>query len=134
MALDLTRTATQIDDMATALREGHADKGARLGSALAAAVEFDPVTYMAKREQPGTELNWIVPDIQERLDSTYSPPPLPDDYCVVGVDGSHIDVSRHIPAHCYLINIGGMALRYGSEPGHEYSARRACMPGRMNWS
>ena len=117
MALDLTRTATQIDDMATALREGHADKGARLGSALAAAVEFDPVTYMAKREQPGTELNWIVPDIQERLDSTYSPPPLPDDYCVVGVDGSHIDVSRHIPAHCYLINIGGMALRYGSEPG-----------------
>ncbi|MYE54343.1 MAG: hypothetical protein F4X34_04000, partial [Chloroflexi bacterium] len=95
MALDLTLTAMQIDDMATALSAGHADKGARLGSALAAAIEFDPVTYMAKREQPGTELNWIVPDIQERLDSTYSPPQLPDDYCVVGVDGSHIDVSRH---------------------------------------
>ena len=119
MALDLTRTAIQIDDMATALRSGHADKGARLGSALAAAVAFDPVMYMAKREQPDTDLNWIVPEVYERLDSSYSPPPLPDDYCVVGVDGSHIDVSRHIPAHCYLINIGGMALRYGSEPEAE---------------
>ena len=117
MALDLTRTAMQIDDMATALRAGHADKRARLESALAAAEIFDPVMYMAKKEQPGTDLNWIVPDIHEPLDSTYSPPLLPDDYCVVGVDGSHIDVSRHIPAHCYLINIGGMSLRYGGMPG-----------------
>ena len=115
MALDLTRTAIQIDDMAASLRAGRADRGARLGSALAVAAAFDPVTYMAKREQPDTDLNWIVPEIRQRLDSTYSPPPLPDDYCVVGVDGSHIDVSRHIPAHCYLINIGGILLRYGSE-------------------
>lgn len=116
MALDLTQTAMQIDDMAAALQAGHADKGARLGSALAAAAAFDPMIYIAKKEQPGTDLNWIVPEIHERLDSSYSPPPLPDDYCVVGVDGSHIDVSRHIPAHCYLINIGGMSLRYGGEP------------------
>ena len=116
MALDLTRTAIQIDDMAAELKAGRADKGARLESALKAAHEFDPASYLAKREQPGTELNWIVPEIRERLDSTYSPPPLPDDYCVVGVDGSHIDVSRHIPAHCYLINIGGILMRYGKEP------------------
>ena len=116
MALDLTRTATQIDDMAAALRTGSADKGARLGSALGAAAAFEPDMYIAKRDQPDTDLNWIVPEIHERLDMSYSPPPLPADYCVVGVDGSHIDVSRHIPAHCYLINIGGMALRYGSEP------------------
>ncbi len=115
----MTRTAMQIDNMATALRAGHADKGERLGSALAAAVTFDPVMYMAKREQPGADLNWIVPEIHERLDSTYSPPPLPDDYCVAGVDGSHIDVSRHVPAHCYLINIGGIMLRYGNEPEAE---------------
>ena len=116
MALDLTRTAIQIDDMAVALRAGSADRRARLGSALAAAAAFDPILYAAKREQPDSDLNWPVPEIHERLDSSYDPPPLPDDYCVVGVDGSHIDVSRHLPAHCYLINIGGMALRYGSEP------------------
>lgn len=113
MALDLTRTAIQIDDMATALKASHADKAARLQSALAAARSFDPTSYRWKREQPGTDLNWIVPEISERLNSSFEPPPLPDDFCVVGVDGSHIDVSRHIPAHCYLINIGGMSLRYG---------------------
>ena len=116
MALDLTRTAMQIDDMATALRASHADKAATIRNALSAAQSFDPTLYIGKREQPGTDLNWIVPEISERLDSSFAPPPLPDDFCVVGVDGSHIDVSRHIPAHCYLINIGGMSLRYGSDP------------------
>ena len=117
MALDLTRTAIQIDDMAAALRAGRVDKRLRLASALAAARKFSPAEYMAKRTQPGTELNWVTPNVHERVDAAYSPPPLPDDYCVVGVDGSHIDVSRHIPAHCYLINIGGMSLRYGGMPG-----------------
>ena len=117
MALDLTRTAIQIDDMAAALRAGRVDKRLRLTSALAAARKFSPAEYMAKRTQPGTELNWVTPNVHERVDAAYSPPPLPDDYCVVGVDGSHIDVSRHIPAHCYLINIGGMSLRYGGMPG-----------------
>ena len=117
MALDLTRTALQIDDMAASLRAGHTDKGARLERALAATRAFDPVSYRAKRDMPGTALNWVVPDIYDRIDTSYLPPPIPDDYCVAGVDGSHIDVSRHIPAHCYLINIGGMALRYGSQSG-----------------
>lgn len=125
MALDLTRTAHQIDDMAAALRAGHTDRRARLDSALAAARAFDPVSYMVKRDMPGTELNWVAPDIHDRIDAAYSPPPIPRDFCVAGVDGSHIDVSRHIPAHCYLINIGGMALRYGSQPGAQvFSAPR----------
>ena len=115
MALDLSRTAIQIDDMAASLKAGRADKHLRLASARAAAHSFDPTTYTAKREHPDTHLNWIVPDIHEHLYAAYPPPPLPADYCVLGVDGSHIDVSRHIPARCYLINIGGMALRYGRE-------------------
>ena len=125
MALDLTRTAIQIDDMAAALRRGSVDRSTRLGSALAAATAFDPAMYIAKREQPGADLNWMVPEVRERMNSSYSPPPLPEDFCVVGVDGSHIDVSRHIPAHCYLINIGGILLRYGGEPGAQvFSAPR----------
>ncbi len=125
MALDLSRTAIQIDDMAASLKAGRADKHLRLASAHAAARSFHPQTYTERREHPDTRLNWTVPDIHERLDAAYPPPPLPADYCVLGVDGSHIDVSRHIPAHCYLINIGGMALRYGSKPSADvFSAPR----------
>ena len=117
MALDLNRTAVQIDNMAAALSAGTADRSLRLASALDAAQSFDPAAYATRLAQPGTELNWSVPQVHERVDASYVAPPVPEEHCVVGVDGSHIDVSRHIPAHCYLINIGGMSLRYGNEPG-----------------
>ena len=46
----------------------------------------------------------------------YAPSPLPDDWSVVSVDGSHIDVDRHLPVRCSLINLGGCTLIYGSNP------------------
>ncbi len=33
------------------------------------------------------------------------------------MDGSHIDVDRHLPLRCHLINLGGCALSYGHNPG-----------------
>ena len=35
---------------------------------------------------------------------------------MASVDGSHIDIDRHIPVRCYLINLGGCLLTYGSQP------------------
>ena len=35
---------------------------------------------------------------------------------VAAVDGSHIDVDRHLPVACYLLNFGGCVLTYGSNP------------------
>ena len=32
------------------------------------------------------------------------------------MDGSHIDVDRHLPLRCYLINLGGCAIAYGRRP------------------
>lgn len=114
MALDLTRTALQIDDMADALRARRGDKDMRRKTAREAAQAFDAAAYEAKRAQPGAMPNWTLPVVHENPCAAYEPPPPPANYAVVGVDGSHIDVSRHLPAHCYLINIGGIALRYGA--------------------
>ena len=33
------------------------------------------------------------------------------------MDGSHIDVDRHLPIQCFLINIGRVRIRYGGSPG-----------------
>ena len=44
------------------------------------------------------------------------PPRPPSDFCVAAVDGSHIDVDRHLPVKCCLINIGSCVLTYGSTP------------------
>ena len=31
------------------------------------------------------------------------------------MDGSHIDVDRHLPLRCHLINLGGCIITYGKD-------------------
>ena len=54
---------------------------------------------------------------EEGLLASIPPPALPDDWSAVSVDGSHIDVDRHLPLSCYLVNLGGCVITYGSQPG-----------------
>ena len=41
---------------------------------------------------------------------------VPQDYTALSVDGSHIDVDRHLPLRCHLINLGGCVITYGANP------------------
>ena len=41
---------------------------------------------------------------------------MPPGWRVVAVDGSHVDVDRHLPAACFLVNLGGCILTYGPRP------------------
>ena len=41
------------------------------------------------------------------------PPQVPQDWTALSVDGSHIDVDRHLSLRCHLINLGGCAITYG---------------------
>ena len=45
------------------------------------------------------------------------PPEAPQDWTALSVDGSHIDVDRHLPLRCHLINLGGCAITYGRDFG-----------------
>ena len=42
----------------------------------------------------------------EGLLGSCPPPYVPQDYTALSVDGSHIDVDRHLPLRCHLINLG----------------------------
>ena len=53
----------------------------------------------------------------EGLLDSIPPPEVPQDWTAVSVDGSHIDVDRHLPLRCHLINLGGCAITYGRDPG-----------------
>ncbi len=72
------------------------------------------------------KVTWLVAAPAERLEGDVPllgarrpPVPVPSDYVALATDGSQIDVDRHGPAHCFLINIGGALLRYGSQHGAE---------------
>ena len=49
----------------------------------------------------------------EGLLGSRPPPDVPADWTALSVDGSHIDVDRHLPLRCHLINLGGCAITYG---------------------
>ena len=114
MSLDLRDTALQIDNMALALKSRQDDKAARLQDSLRAVDAFDVTEYERKRQASLSTLHWAVPEVPDSPREKYTAPPIPADFCVVSVDGSHIDVDRHTPARCFLINIGVSVLTYGS--------------------
>jgi hypothetical protein len=102
--------------MALAIRERDTGRRQRLRNAVAAIRAFDVERYEALRAQNEASIRYPAAVVLERPDATYDAPALPDDFCVASVDGSHIDVDRHMAAHCYLINIGTVTLSYGSHP------------------
>ena len=52
----------------------------------------------------------------EGLLASIPPSSPPVDWMAISVDGSHIDVDRHLPLRCYLINLGGCSITYGARP------------------
>ena len=126
MTLDLSNTAAQLYSAASHFTE---QREAKL-KALATAV-----THLQMAAPQGIEerrltghSTWLVAGMASFLNSTVSPltlnmrkeaPFLPHDYVVAAVDGSHIDVDRHSPVRCFLINTGYVSLRYGDHPTAE---------------
>src|SRR5207248_3307689 len=70
------------------------------------------------QEQP-----WLAAEPLEPLHSAFPAPPVPRDVTVVATDGSSIDLDRHGFAQCYLINVGGAVIRYGSRPAATLTSR-----------
>ena len=123
MSLDLSSTALQIDQMALELKARQGERRLRLESALEAAKSFDVAEYERRRQKSKVTLAWSVPVASDSPTARYAPPPVPEGFRVVAVDGSHIDVDRHTPARCFLINIGVSILAYGSQPDARLSSQ-----------
>lgn len=115
MSLDLTRTAIQIDQMSRDLKTRQDDREMRIQRALQTLVSFQLDEFVQKLSQK-KDLAWAVPQMLNVPSSRHTPPEPPSDFTVVATDGSHIDVDRHIPVRCFLINSGVSILTYGSTP------------------
>jgi GNAT superfamily N-acetyltransferase len=90
--------------------------------ALATLRGADAATLNARVDAAQGTLAFLPAEAVEDPGVTHSPGPLPDDFTVLAVDGSHIDVNRHLPLRCSLINIGGCRLTYGAAPNaHMFS-------------
>ena len=124
MALDLSRTALQIDEMAGDIKASENVRSQRLKAAVSAAQDFSIDVYL-KKIQETPSASWVLPGIVGHPGEAISAPPPYPDFIVVSADGSHIDTNRHLPARCYVINTGVATLAYGASPSaHLYNTPR----------
>ena len=115
MPLELGEVALQLEQMAQGLSWTEKDREERLASLLEAAARVDPASAVRSTEA-ALDRPYLAAVAEEGLLGSYAPSPPPSDWQVAAVDGSHIDVDRHLPVACFLVNLGGCVLTYGGQP------------------
>jgi hypothetical protein len=116
MGLDLHQTITQIDALARRLGGLRHDRAGRLRQAVARLQAASGSEVNTRAEAATGRFAFLPAAFTGGAVGSYRPSKLPDHFCVLASDGSHIDVDRHLPVRCYLVNIGGCQLVYGSNP------------------
>lgn len=120
MTLDITQVYRQVEEMAGEMKNHRADYGRRLATATevlkSAATEQEVLRHKIER----AHTSWLLAGLREDIGLHKAPSPLPSDFCVVGCDGSHIDVDRHHSERLFLFNMGVIYLRYGGSPDAEF--------------
>lgn len=125
MTLDLSQAAAHLYAAASHFTGQRSAKQQALATAVTHLQGANP-QVIEQRRLIGHS-TWLVAGMAPLLSPTLplapslskGPPPLPPDHIVAAVDGSHIDVDRHSPVRCFLINTGYVSLRYGEQPNAE---------------
>ena len=116
MALDFGQTARQLmaamGDVAATTRS----RRQRFADTLDRALAISPSEAANRTDLAGRRPFIAARTGDESLLASIPPPEAPSDWSALSVDGSHIDVDRHLPLRCYLINLGGCTLTYGANP------------------
>jgi len=124
MTLDFQQLAAQLDDLGPELRSQGEKAGQSLARALEAAHAWAGRPDDLRRRLAEAHTSWRPAEpLSEPLDAVMDAPSAPADYVALATDGSHIDVERHNPLPCYLLNLGWARVRYGRSPDAELSSR-----------
>ena len=121
MSLDLGETIIQLDRLSESLGQGYGDRQDRLTQLLDDAAAIPPET--ARQRTRRFYDPFLAAEVVDTLLGAVSPLPPPTDWAAASVDGSHIDVDRHLPVPCYLINLGGSVLTYGADADARFFSR-----------
>lgn len=116
MALDFGQTARQMMSAMDGLSATARSRRQRFADTLDRALAVTADEAARRTAPPGGRPFIVARTGSDGLLASLPPPPAPDDWMAVSVDGSHIDVDRHLPLRCYLINLGGCSITYGAQP------------------
>ena len=117
MSLDLSRVLRQLESVTKNLPNNKRIREARLKECVRT---LQHTTQQRARELVMNSDNTFMFSHGDPLElpaTRHSSPLCPTTYTVSATDGSHIDVDRHLPIACSVINIGTCTLTYGSNTG-----------------
>jgi hypothetical protein len=116
MSLDLGATVGQMQAAMDEVSSAALLRSKRFADRIRRALAITPGEAI-QRTRGSASLQFVVAQTgDEGLLDSIPPPSMPTEWAAVSVDGSHIDVDRHLPVSCYLINLGGCELVYGDKP------------------
>ncbi|HUG15506.1 MAG TPA: DNA double-strand break repair nuclease NurA [Thermomicrobiales bacterium] len=113
MTLDLARVVRQVDTMVGSLDPERQVE--RFDALRAAWKDLDDGEI--NRRFSTARTSFLLARRESHYRQTHALPTIPASYSVVATDGSMIVPNRHSPARFYMINVGTVHLRYGSDPG-----------------
>ena len=114
MSLDLPETMAQLDALGDRLQRAWQARRSRLAASVDALRRTDADALNRRAGQGRTFFRPAEP--LEAPGPGHPAPDPPLHYCAISADGSHIDVDRHLPVRCFLVNIGGCQLVYDHKP------------------
>ena len=117
MALDLNQTTLQLLSAMDGVTKGAVSRAQRLSDTLERGLGVPADAAASRTAAVGRRPYISARTGPEGLLGSIPPPEVPRDWSALSVDGSHIDVDRHLPLRCHLINLGGCALSYGGNFG-----------------
>ena len=120
MALDFGQTARQMISAMGDLSAAARSRRQRFADTLDRARAITPDEAARNTASAGNRPFIVARTGPEGLLQSIPEPSPPRDWMAISVDGSHIDVDRHLPLRCYLINLGGCAIIYGVDPDCQF--------------
>lgn len=116
MALDFNQTARQMMAAMDGAASSRRSRRQRFADTLDRALAISPADAADRTASSGRRPFVFSRTGPEGLLGSREPHDAPNDWVALSVDGSHIDVDRHLPLRCHLINLGGCAITYGKQP------------------
>ena len=115
MALDLGLTTHQLVSALDGVVDNAQTRAQRLDNAIDRGLAIPADEAAFRTAAVGRRPYISARTGPEGLLGSRPPPECPADWTAVSVDGSHIDVDRHLPLRCHLINLGGCIITYGKD-------------------
>ena len=112
--LDFGILKTQIDTMAVERKDLESDFFDRIDRAMTEIDRWSGSWEDLAKKIASSRTSWLVAQLSGPVAEAHPLPQRPEQLTVIASDGSQIFPDRHEVANCYLINIGYVAIHYGT--------------------